>query len=399
LQERLINSLEDKDKVLLAEYTLLLKDYKDTKIRLSEVVKKNEECQDEIRSLREELLNFARADSESSRNNVRLRSSSICPRPGHRRTPNYSSAHQRRPSIASIARLIRMGSTIQEGDRGSGKSNPNANDGVTTVNQGGVNFNLDDLKLPIINDAENVSPLEEKFRRDIDTLLDENLEFWMKFTSSLQRVQGFQKKHENLQSSMKKLIISNDGKRKEGDDPSVTVTEKELRALKTELQVWSEQNAMLRGELQCRFTSLCDIQEEITAALDMDSNEQEEEAQFTSYQAAKFQGEVLNMQQENNRVSEELQAGLDHVKAFQAEVEKTLAKLHGSASISSQLSKDDDQDDEHGNLGVVPYNKSKVPLQSFLFPTKPKKTSLLARVTPVLQKQQFEMRLRAKLPR
>jgi hypothetical protein len=47
----------------------------------------------------------------------------------------------------------------------------------------------------------------------------------------------------------------------------------------------------------------------------------------------------------------------------------------------------------------VPYNKSKVPLQSFLFPTKPKKTSLLARVTPVLQKQQFEMRLRAKLPR
>jgi uncharacterized protein YfcZ (UPF0381/DUF406 family) len=389
LQERLTNSLDDKD--LLAEYTLLLQDYKDTKIRLTEVVKKNEECQDEIRSLREELVNFARAESESSRNSSRLRSSSICPRPGHRRTPGYSSAHQRRPSLASISKLIRMSSTIQEAALGTGKSNLSANgDG----DQGEVN---DDLKPPVIPDAVNVSPLEEKFRRDIDTLLEENLEFWMKFTSSLQRVQEFRNKHENLQSIMKKLVINTEEKKKEGDDPSAKVREKELRALKTELQVWSEQNAMLRGELQCRFTSLCDIQEEIAAALDMDSDAH----QFTSYQAAKFQGEVLNMQQENNRVSEELQAGLDHVKVLQAEVEQALAKLHGSVSISSQPSMDEqDDDDKHGNLGHVSSNKSKaVPLQSFLFPTKPKRTSLLSRVTPVLQKQQLDMMLRARLPR
>uniref|UniRef100_A0A0A9D0A6 NAB domain-containing protein n=1 Tax=Arundo donax TaxID=35708 RepID=A0A0A9D0A6_ARUDO len=399
---------EDKEKVLLAEYTSLLQEYKDAKRRLAEVEKKNQECLHEIQSLREELVNSA-GDSEGSWHGHQ-RSSSTCSRRGHRRTPSYSFVHQRRPSVSSISRLIRMSSTIQEGDQaGSGKTNPNPSpsDGTGDVKQGGFNMNPEDLRLPAVAEAENVAPLEEKFRRDIDTLLDENLEFWMKFSSSLQRVQEFRNKHEDL----RKLLVNKeegkqDGAEKHLQDPaSAKVTEKQLRAFKTELQVWSEQNAMLRGELQCRFTSLCDIQEEITAALDMDSDAQVEGAQFTSYSAAKFQGEVLNMQQENNRVSDELQAGLDRVKGLQAEVEQALAKLHRSISLSPQQPPDDEsdssatkQDDGHANLGRVP-SKSKVPLQSFLFPAKTKKPSLLARVTPVLQKQQAEMKFLAKLPR
>jgi predicted nucleic acid-binding Zn-ribbon protein len=224
----------------------------------------------------------------------------------------------------------------------------------------------------------------------------------MKFSSSLQRVQEFQSKHEGLQV---KLLNNKEEGKQDG------AMEKQLRALKTELQVWSEQNAMLRGELQCRFTSLCDIQEEITAALDMEAD------RFTSYQAAKFQGEVLNMQQENNRVSDELQVGLDHVKGLQAEVEQALGKLHiRSVSLPVQMAGGAEDSDDSGGpgsssgsahggsigssnlLGRPPSNKSKVPLQSFLFPAK-KKTSLLARVTPVLQKQQAEMKFLAKLPR
>lgn len=291
-----------------------------------------------------------------------------------------------------------MGSTVQEGD-GSEKSNDAA------VDPGSLN--LEDLRLPAVAEAENASPLEERFRGDIDTLLEENLEFWMKFSSSLQRVQEFQNKYEDLQSAFKTKLTDGDrpdAEEKSGskNDASVSAkaesaeTERQLRALKTELQVWSEQNAMLRGELQCRFTSLCDIQEEITAALETEG------AQFTSYQAAKFQGEVLNMQQENNRVSDELQAGLDHVKGLQAEIEKAVAKLHKSVVSLSPEPKD-------GGTAPLPLplalalarvpSKSKVPLQSFLFPAKNKKTSLFARVTPVLQKQQAEMRFLAKLPR
>lgn len=387
LQERLSDSLEDKEKALLGEYTSLLEEYKGAKRRLVEMEKKNQECLNEIRSLREEIASSA---GEGGSEGSCKRSSSSCSRRGHRRTPSYSSVHQRRPSVSSISRLIRMGSTIQESGEPAGAEQ-----------QGGIN--LEDLRLPAVAEAENASPLEERFRRDIDTLLDENLEFWMKFSSSLQRVQEFQSKHEGLQL---KLLNNKEEGKQDG------ATEKQLRALKTELQVWSEQNAMLRGELQCRFTSLCDIQEEITAALDMEAD------QFTSYQAAKFQGEVLNMQQENNRVSDELQAGLDHVKGLQAEVEQALGKLHiRSVSLPAQMAGADDSDpggsgagsgsgsgSAHGGsggnlLGRPPSNKSKVPLQSFLFPAKNKKTSLLARVTPVLQKPQAEMKFLAKLPR
>lgn len=378
LQERLADSLEDKEKVLLGEYTSLLEDYKDAKRRLAEMEKTNQECLKEIRSLREEMASSASAGEGG------------VPRRGHRRTPSYSSLHQRRPSVSSLSRLIRMSSTIQQQD-------------PAAAEQVGGGFNLEDLRLLTVAAAGNASPLEEKFRRDIDTLLDENLEFWMKFSSSLQRVQEFQSKHEGLQRKLQ-LINSEDAPAKQDGS-----TEKQLRAFKMELQVWSEQNAMLRGELQCRFTSLCDIQEEITAALDGEADaDAEADHQFTSYQAGKFQGEVLNMQQENNRVSDELQAGLDHVKGLQVEVEQALAKLHRSVSLPAQQtahgagdSEEDSSSSAHGgSMGRPPSNKSKaVPLQSFLFPAKNKKTSLLARVTPVLQKQQAEMKFLAKLPR
>lgn len=368
LQERLMDGLEDKEKVLLTEYTSLLEDYKDAKRRLLEVEKKNQECLNEIKSLRDQLL----GDKE------RNCSSGERPGRGHRRTPSYG-YHQRRHSLSSISKLIRMGSAVQEA-AGNNESND-------------ADSGLEDMRLPTIAEVEKPSPLEEKFRRDIDTLLEENLEFWMKFSSSLQRVQEFQSKYDDLQRVT--VADNSDG-------------EKKLRALKTEVQVWSEQNAMLRGELQCRFTSLCDIQEEITAALEnQEAGEKEEEEEeegaprFTSYSAGKFQGEVLNMQQENNRVSDELQSGLDHVKTLQSEIEKKLNVGLSSSSLASGSAEEslDPNASAVVVLARVP-SKAKVPLQSFLFPTKAKKPSLFARVTPaMLHKQQVDMKFLARLPR
>lgn len=364
LQERLMDGLEDKEKVLLSEYTLLLEDYKDTKRKLIDVEKKNQDCLNEIRSLRELI-------GEKERNCTLERGSR-----GHRRTPSYG--HQRRQSLSSISKLIRMGSTVQEGNNSDGEK---SNDATSDIG-------LEDVRLPSIAEVENPSPLEEKFRRDIDTLLEENLEFWMKFSSSLQRVQEFQSRYEDLQQA-----------KADGGDG-----EKKLRALKTELQVWSEQNAMLRGEMQCRFTSLCDIQEEISAALEMDTDAAEEAEEgaprFTSYSAGKFQGEVLNMQQENNRVSDELQSGLDHVKTLQSEIEKKLSE--GVNLSSSSAAAEEGEPTEESTavvLARVP-TKAKVPLQSFLFPTKAKKPTLFQRVTPaMLHKQQVDMKFLARLPR
>jgi hypothetical protein len=102
------------------------------------------------------------------------------------------------------------------------------------------------------------------------------------------------------------------------------------------------------------------------------------------------------MQQENNRVSDELQSGLDHVKTLQSEIEK---KLSEGVNLSSSSAVEPMEEEAAAVLARVP-SKAKVPLQSFLFPTKAKKPSLFARVTPaMLQKQQVDMKFLARLPR
>lgn len=207
-----------------------------------------------------------------------------------------------------------------------------------------------------------VPPLEEKFRTDIDALLEENLEFWMRFSTSIQKIQEFQSKYQQLQSDENALETNSHG--------GVT---KDLRALKTELQVWLEQNALLRSDVQSRLTSICNVQDEINQAVG---------PSFISYQAAKFLGEVLNMQQENNRVADELRAALDQARELQTEMEKTLERQQESINISESSNKTNNSQ----NFRTIP-TKNQVPLQSFLFPVKNKKPSIFARVNPVLQKQ------------
>lgn len=135
---------------------------------------------------------------------------------------------------------------------------------------------------------------------------------------------------------------------------------KHLREIQTQLTVWSEQRASLKDELKHRFTSLCSIQEEITRALK--EGVEEDEIMFSSHQAAKLQGEILNMKQENNKVREELQTCLDHVSTLQLDIEKTLRQLNQEFSICT------DQPQLHHTM-----SRSKVPLRSFIFGTKVKK--------------------------
>ncbi|VAH13200.1 unnamed protein product [Triticum turgidum subsp. durum] len=404
LQKLLMSGLQDKEKVLLTEYTSILRNYKNAKRRLTEVEIKNQECLDEmkammselrsanelkdkeIRSLRE-LLNSS-TDKDAQHNghhqmntytSLSIKSGSFR---GHRRIPSFLPGHQRRQSASSSSRIIMNNSSPKNKDDAS-------HDAVFEPERIGMG----DIKLTNILEMQNASPLEDKFRRDIDGLLEENLEFWMKFSTSFEKILELQTKHDQLQSEIGKQ--TNEDKLKENSggtsDPLAKAEpetiEKRLRELKIEMQVWLEQNAMFKGELQCRFASLCGIQEEIQAAMEMDA-ETVEGIQFTSYHAAKFQGEILSMKQENDKVEDELQAGLDYIRGLQEEIEKILAKILKSTSLS-------------GSKGSSPWrnapSKSRVPLRSFLFPAKKKKPSLLACMNPALQKQYSDMAFFAKM--
>ncbi|KAK8672998.1 hypothetical protein V6N13_111354 [Hibiscus sabdariffa] len=231
--------------------------------------------------------------------------------------------------------------------------------------------------------SQTLSEIEEKFRLNIDELLNENLDFWFRFSTVVQEIPKFENGVKDLQAEISEL----DERRKQ--DGSGTVKSsimsdvrplyKHLTEVQSELNGWVERSLLLEDELKNRFSSLCDIQEEITKELK--ASAAEDEFRFTSYQAAKFQGEILNMKQENNKVAEELQAGLDEARTLQLEVERTLAKLSEDWEISGS------KVNRSGQLQNSD-SPNRVPLRSFIFGVKPKKqkTSIFARVHPALRK-------------
>ncbi|KAK4353930.1 hypothetical protein RND71_026124 [Anisodus tanguticus] len=142
---------------------------------------------------------------------------------------------------------------------------------------------------------------------------------------------------------------------------------KHMREIQIELAVWLEQSVLLKDEMKRRSTSLCRIQEEITKALK--EGEEENEIRFSSHQAAKLQGEVSNMKQENKKVKKELEAGVDHITTLQVDVEKTVTKLEKEFGLAAA-----NQQEVNNSAG------GSIPLRSFIFGTKPKKQRRSCRV-------------------
>ena len=173
---------------------------------------------------------------------------------------------------------------------------------------------------------QDLSNLEQKFRSDINDLLEENLEFWLRFSTSVHQIQKFQNSIQDLKAELK--IIREKNKKSEGYSHSkqqpiqsqLRPIFRHLREIRTELSLWVEHNAVLQDELQGRYASMSNIQDEIARAGNTESGADTAEL-ISKYQAAKFQGEILNMKQENSKVASELQAGLSLVKGMKNDVE------------------------------------------------------------------------------
>ncbi|CAL0330841.1 unnamed protein product [Lupinus luteus] len=193
--------------------------------------------------------------------------------------------------------------------------------------------------------------IEEKFRTDIDELLEENLAFWYKFSISFTGIQKFETTIKDLLTEVSSL----DEKLKRSTEGS------------------SSTKYSLKSDARPLYKHLAEIQSELTLCAGDD------DFKFTSYQAAKFQGEVLNMKQENNRVADELQSGLDLVTTLQLDVEKALAKLNEQFGLSNSKRSQTTLSDSH----------NRVPLRSFIFGVKPKKQkqSIFSCMTPAMHRK------------
>ncbi|XP_072984936.1 protein NETWORKED 2A-like [Typha latifolia] len=390
LQQLLLNGLEGREKLLLTEYTSILRNYKKTKKRLIEVEQKNQERLHETEELIKELRNANAIKDDEIRSLRQIFSTSTFSADITSGEIEASKNGQcKTQSITFLPVLITESSepcssgNSKDPNSASPRKADTSNDLASREKP-----HAEDSKLHFFDETLNASPIEQKFRSDIDTLLDENLEFWLRFSTSFNQVQEFKAKYQELRTEIEKLKdektqelsnrASTDLLLKHDSEP----VERRLRALKTQICIWLEQNALFRGELQSRFSSLCSIQDGITEALRKSSDNG---TKFTSHQAAKFQGEVLHMQQENSKVADELQAGLDHVRGLESEIEKALSKLHQNSKLSGSKSS------QYQNFKHSP-TRTRIPLRSFLFGNKPKKSSLFSCINPALQKQYSDLR-------
>lgn len=376
-KQMFLNGLEDREKVLLIEYTATLRNYKDVKKKLLEVEKKTRDGNfDTTLQLKE--LKSANAMKEEE----------------------IKSLHQK------IYLLLKCFDGNEDVKDSTGSDLPQTSNSLDDVNfepKAGIETSTatetlmtlatekHDIKAILIDQSDTMSAIEEKLRMHIDELLEENLDFWLKFSTSFHEIQKFETGIKDLQDEILKL--EGKGKKLEASITAKYALKsdarpiyKHLREIRTELTVWLEKSELLKDELQCRFSSLCNIQEEITTALK--ESAEEYEFKFTSYQAAKFQGEVLNMKQENNKVADELQAGLDHVTALQLELEKTLAKLDEEYGFSGSKKEEASPQQGHG------HSRNRIPLRSFIFGVKSKKQkpSIFSCMNPAMHRKYHGMK-------
>ncbi|KAG8085863.1 hypothetical protein GUJ93_ZPchr0010g7945 [Zizania palustris] len=345
------NGSESEDKVLLEEYVSPLQSYKDAEQNLSDFENKNQQYHIESMSELKDLKS-ANAMKDKEIHSLRRMLSSL----QRKMSASYPEKVEKSEEVSKISTApITEDKEIAEIE--------------------------EYVKQCQVEEQVASSIAEEKFRADIDRVLEDNLDFWLRFSTSYHQIQNFQTSFDKLKAEMGKLIDAQVQCGADGVPIShqvakleSAVLEKKFRDLNTDLQVWIEKNVLLKGELENRFSTLCGIQEEISKITTMDSSY--EVHYSTPFQAAKFQGEVLNMKQENNKVAKELEAGLDHVRGLQVEVGRVLLKLR--ENLESSIARSNRTQLNFCNLST----KAGVPLRTFLFGTKPKKPSLFSCMGP-----------------
>ncbi|KAK2391558.1 protein NETWORKED 2A [Trifolium repens] len=361
------NGSDDREKIMLEEYTSVLKNYNDVTDKLNDTENKNRNSIFELALQVKELKDVAATKDEEI--NILQKKLIFSESP---RTPFTEEA-----PLENAA----------QGDNMQGTEVPSSDIGSTSFgdqhhnveNTGNIDIRT---RLILVREKQSyknrsLSPLEKKIRSEIDDLLEENLEFWLRFSTSVHQIQKFQESLQDLKAELRKIkhnnFVSENKMSSKAIQSEIKPIFRHLREIRTELSLWLEHNEVLQDELQARHPSLCSLQDEIASAANPDSSSKKGE--LSEHQAAKFQGEVLNMKQESNKVSSELEEGLNYVKGLKFEVEKILEELNQTMG--------DNNDMKHST------SRTKLPLKSFLFGIRLKKQrqSMFACVNPTLQKQ------------
>nr|GMC50540.1 protein NETWORKED 2A [Ipomoea batatas] len=329
-KELFLNGLDDRDKLLLDEYITALGNYRDVKNKLNEAEKKRRASQFQYVVQVKVLKNSnALKDAQIQSLQKKLRENHLESPKSSESTVKASLDTRDEPTDVrhrlTLSELLHDSTLKETASQEKSKGYPA---GEETTSQ-------EEIKSPSTKDDEEdiipevlsveepqcFSAIEEKIRTDIDDLLEENIQFWHRFSNAFQLIRKYETSVEDLH---------------------------------TELQD-AREKAKQEGNNKPMLSSLSNIEDEIT----MLSKEgpEGEEPELGTYQAAKFQGEIQNMKQENKKVASQLEAGVELVHKLQDDINKTISKL----------------DEEFGFKKDNSSSRSRIPLRSFLFGVKTKK--------------------------
>ncbi|KAE8682185.1 Detected protein of unknown function [Hibiscus syriacus] len=329
---KLYNSGSDeRDKILLDEYSTVLRNYKGVKKKLKEVDRKNRDSFYELAyEIRELKTALATRDEEIK---LLRRKSSLT---------ESEASHAMISPESTLSDFIQISPVAAD----EGKVESIEREAKAT------------RRKRSLSRSRSFLTSEGKIRADIDELLEDNIAFWMRFSTSFHQIQKYETSVQDLKSELSTL---RERKKQEANGKEEPLGSEgrpiyaHLREIKAEVTLWLETNAVLKDEVQGRYSSLCNIEEEVLRM--SKSNDYKGELELDGYQAARFQGELLNMKQENSKVSNELKEGFDRMQQLKEDIGNVMANLEKGieAASASRLRRSGSS------------TRNRIPLRSFLF--------------------------------
>ncbi|KAK8623489.1 hypothetical protein V6N13_118372 [Hibiscus sabdariffa] len=349
-----LSGLDDREKILLNEYSQALKNYKEIRKKLNQVDKKHRDAFFQLASQIKELRNVV-ALRDQMIQSLRQKLSSL----EENMDVNLAAHEAIRLSTSQESNLteaVQQSPIDEEKAETDDKLVEQATQGGFKESESAEKMGVHVMQAELESRPHGVLTVEDEIRSEIDDLLEENLEFWLRFSTSVHQIKKYQTSVKDLKSELSKLRgkKNQEGGKLQYMKSAARPIYFHLREIKTELTLWMENAEVLKDEVLDRHMVLCNFQDEIARLTN--ARDHNAEAEISVYQAAKFQGEVLNMKQEIKKVGEQLKSGFTCAGQLKQEIERIMADLEKELWSSPSMT-----------LSQSRSWRPRIPLQSFLF--------------------------------
>ncbi|KAL4309325.1 hypothetical protein GQ457_01G011210 [Hibiscus cannabinus] len=349
-----LSGVDDREKILLNEYSQALKNYKEIRKKLNQVDKKHRDAFFQLASQIKELRNVV-ALRDQMIQSLRQKLSSL----EENMDVNLAAHEAIRLSTSQesdLTEAVQQSPIDEEKAETDDKLVEQATQGGFKESESAEKMGVHVMQAELESRPHGVLTVEDEIRSEIDDLLEENLEFWLRFSTSVHQIKKYQTSVKDLKSELSKLRgkKNQEGGKLQYMKSAARPIYFHLREIKTELTLWMENAEVLKDEVLDRHMVLCNFQDEIARLTN--ARDHNAEAEISVYQAAEFQGEVLNMKQEIKKVGEQLKSGFTCAGQLKQEIERIMADLEKELWSSPSMT-----------LSQSRSWRPRIPLQSFLF--------------------------------